>query len=60
MAGKEWEKNHDEEMTLSLAGPLSQLTAAERETIMMTKSPREILRTLQTSGLFACEEEKGV
>ena len=60
MAGKEWEKNHDEEMTLSLAGPLSQLTAAERETIMTTKSPREILRTLQTSGLFACEEEKGV
>jgi uncharacterized protein len=60
MAGKEWEKNHDEEMTLSLAGSLSQLTAAERETIMTTKSPREILRTLQTSGLFACEEEKGV
>ncbi|MBO5516290.1 MAG: SPASM domain-containing protein, partial [Schwartzia sp.] len=29
-AGEKWEKNHDEEMTLSLAGPLSRLTAAER------------------------------
>ena len=42
MAGVEWEKNHDEKMSLSLAGPLSRLTAAERETIMTTKRPREI------------------
>jgi len=52
MAGREWEKNHEEEMSLSLAGPLSRLTAAERETIMTTKSHREIFGILQALGLF--------
>ena len=42
MAGAEWEKNHNREMTLSLAEPLSRLTAAERETIMTTKSHKKI------------------
>jgi len=60
MAGKEWEKYHDEEMTLSLAGPLSRLTAAERETIMTTKSHREIFEIVQALGLFHGAEEKGV
>ena len=54
MAGAEWEKNHDEEMGLSLAGPLSRLTAAERETIMTTKRPGEIFGILQAPGLFPC------
>ena len=44
MAGAEWEKNHNEEMTLSLAEPLSRLTAADRETVMTTKSHKEIIK----------------
>lgn len=58
MAGKEWEKNHDEEMTLSLAGPLSRLTAAERETIMTTKSQKEMFEIAKELGLFAGGEEE--
>jgi len=57
MAGAEWEKNHDEEMTLSLAGPLSRLTAAERETIMTTKSQKEMFGIVKELGLFAGAEE---
>ena len=52
LAGREWEKNHDEEMGLSLAEPLSRLTAAERETIMMTKGHREIFEILEKLGLL--------
>ena len=55
VAGKEWEKNHDEEMTLSLAGPLTHLTAAERETIMTTKSQKEMFGIVQALGLFPGE-----
>ena len=58
MAGAEWEKNKDEEMGLSRAGPLSRLTVAERETIMTTKSRREIFEILQALGLFAGGEEE--
>ena len=58
MAGAEWEKNHDEEMTLSLAGPLSRLTEAERETIMTTKSQKEMFGIVKELGLFAGAEEK--
>ena len=58
LAGREWEKNHDEEMGLSLAEPLSRLTAAERETIMTTKSQKEVFGIVKELGLFAGAEEK--
>ena len=58
MAGAEWEKNHDEEMSLSLAGLLAHLTAAERETIMTTKNHKEVINILQALGLFPGAEEK--
>jgi len=58
MAGAEWEKNHDEEMGFSLAGPLSRLTAAERETIMTTKSHRVIFEIVKDLGLSAGAEGK--
>lgn len=57
-AGEEWEKNHDEEMTLLLAGPLSRLTAAERETVMTTKSQKEMFAIVKELGLFAGGEEE--
>ena len=58
MAGEEWEKNHKEELTLSLAGPLSRLTAAERETIMTTKSQKEMFEIAKELGLFTGGEEE--
>ena len=60
MAGREWEKHHEEELGLSLAGPLSRLTAAERETIMTTKSQKEIFEIVQALGLFRGGEGKHV
>ena len=65
VAGKEWENrcaamaagawDRDrcaEELTLSLAGPVSRLTEAERETIMATRSQKEVFEIVKASGLF--------
>lgn len=55
-AGKEWLDNQEAELTLSLAGPISRLTEAEREVIMKSRSQKEIFAILQEVGL--CMEEK--
>ena len=52
IAGKDWEKNHQDEMTLSLAGPVSRLTKAERETIMATMSQKEMFDVIKEAGFL--------
>ena len=52
MAGREWEKNHQEELTLSLAGPMSRLTEADRKTLMETRSQKEMLDIIEKAGIF--------
>ena len=39
-------------MTLSLAGPVSRLTEAERETIMATTSQKEMFDVIKKAGFF--------
>ena len=56
-AGKEWEKNHQEELTLSLAGPMSRLTEAERKTIMETRSQKEMMEIIEKAGIFLPEDK---
>ena len=56
-AGKEWLEKQEAELTLSLAGPLSRITEAERETIMKSRSQKEMFDILMEAGLFM-EEKK--
>jgi len=58
VAGKEWEKNHDDELTLSLAGPVSRLTEKEREIIMATTSQKDMFEIAKSAGLFMEDEGK--
>ncbi|MBR5016125.1 MAG: radical SAM protein [Spirochaetia bacterium] len=56
IAGKAWEENHCEELTLSLAGPVSRITEADRKTIMETRSQKEILNIMESTG-FTLKKE---
>ena len=50
VAGADWEKNHQEELTLSLAEPLSRLTEADRKTIMETRNQKEMMEIMKKAG----------
>ncbi len=52
IAGKNFEENHEKELSISLYGPLSRLTEDERKTIMTSKSQKEIFNILQEAGIF--------
>lgn len=52
IAGTHWQEHHEEELSLSLAGPLSRLTEKERETIMTTKSQKEIFDIAKSAGII--------
>lgn len=71
-AGKEWEKHCAAaaageaamdacagELTLSLAGPVSRFTEAEREKIMATTSQKEIFDIVKSAAFFPESEEAG-
>ena len=51
-AGAVWEENHAEELTLSLAGPVSRLTEADRKTIMETRNQEEMLKIIEKAGFI--------
>ena len=50
VAGRAWEENHAQELTLSLAGPVARLTEADRKTIMETRNLKEIIEIIETAG----------
>lgn len=52
LAGAHWQEHHEKELSLSLAGPLSRLTQNERETIMTTKSQKEIFDIAKATGVM--------
>ena len=52
VAGETWAKNHESELSLSLAGPLSRLTEAERRTLTESRSQKEIFDCLKAAGLW--------
>jgi uncharacterized protein len=72
VGGKEWEKRRAAaaageasmdtgagEMTLSLAGPVSRFTEAERKAIMKTTSQKEMIEIVQEAAFFPEPEEAG-
>ena len=50
-------KNHTQDLTLSLAGPVSRLTEKDRKTIMETRSQKEMMNILEKTG-FTFKKEK--
>ena len=52
VAGEVWAKNGESELSLSLAGPLSRLTDAERRTLIESRSQKEIFACLKAAGLW--------
>ena len=72
VAGKEWEKRCADaaageaamdscagELTLSLAGPVSRLTEADREKIMMTTGQREMFDIVKKAAFFPENDKAG-
>ncbi len=57
VCGADWEKNHQEELTLSLAGPVSRISEADRKIIMETRSQKEMMNILEKTG-FTFKKEK--
>ena len=49
-AGRAWEENHAEELTLSLAGPVSRLTEKDQKTIMETRNQKEMMEIMKNAG----------
>ena len=50
-------KNQTQDLTLSLAGPVSRLTEKDRKTIMETRSQKEMMNILEKTG-FTFKKEK--
>ncbi len=50
IAGEAWAKGKEDELSLSLAEPLSHLTEAERQTLMESRSQKEILEIVKSAG----------
>lgn len=59
VAGKEWAEKHNDELTMSLAGPISRLTEKERETIMASTNQKEMFAIAKAAGLLPSENEAG-
>ena len=49
-AGRAWEENHAQELTLSLAGPVSRLTEKDRKTIMESRNLKEMMEIIENAG----------
>ena len=52
VAGRQWEKTGEEELSVSLLGPLSRLTDGERKQLMASKSGNEIVEILKKAGFL--------
>ena len=55
IVGKHWQKNHVEEISLSLAGPLLRLSPKEREIFMTSNSQKELFDLAEKTGIFPRE-----
>ena len=56
--GRRWVETGDDELSVSLYGPLSRMTLAEREELMSTTSGARILEILCQMGLMPAEEQE--
>lgn len=52
VVGAKWEESGEDELSVSLAGPLARLTEAERETLMTSQSAKEMFEIINRAGLL--------
>ena len=60
VVGKKWEETQEEELSVSLAGPLSRFTEAERETLMTTTSTKIMFNLISEAGVLPATADKKV
>ena len=53
VVGKVWEETGEDELSVSLAGPLSRFTEAEREKLMTTASQKEMFSLIEEAGILS-------
>ena len=58
VVGKKWEETQEEELSVSLAGPLSRFTEAERETLMTTTSTKIMFNLISEAGVLPATADK--
>ena len=62
VVGRKWQETKEDELSISLAGPVSRLTGAEREKLMTSTSQKEMFDILKEAEIFLSaadvEEEK--
>jgi uncharacterized protein len=54
--GQKWEETKEDELSVSLAGPILRLTEKERDILMTSTSQKEIFDIIKKTGLFLPEE----
>ena len=52
VVGAKWEETGEDELSISLAGPLARLTEAERETLMTSTHEKEMFTIISEAGLL--------
>ena len=52
VVGAKWEETGEDELSISLAGPLARLTEAERETLMTATHEKEMFAIINEAGLL--------
>ena len=58
IVGQKWEETKEDELSVSLAGPISRLTEQERNILMTTTNQQAILDIVKEAGLFISSAEK--
>ena len=52
VVGVKWQETKEDELSISLAGPVSRLTGAEREKLMTSTSRQEMIDIIREAGIF--------
>ena len=61
MKGRSWKQTGDDELSVSLYGPLSRMTAEEREELISTTSGQRVVEIFRQMGLLgsSCNANRG-
>ena len=58
IVGKKWEETGEDELSVSLAGPLSRFNGAERETLMTTTSQKVMFDLINDAGILPAAADR--
>ena len=58
IVGKKWEETKEDELSISLAGPLARLTEAERETLMTSTNAKAMFDIINEAGFLPAKADK--